>query len=151
MQPILNGTKHQASSMQLQIGCTGPISATTKCRTQGDWNRKIIQDMHYKKLYTWSWKNSWKSEMLTWMFPKTFCSWVWSIQIRTNILFSKHFVVVVAWIWLEQMWTPCSCQKTFCSFMICLFPYTCHARSLFFHLFSPLLSLRILLNVGCFN
>ena len=49
VQPIFIATKHRTSSMQLQIGCTGPISATTKCRAQGDWNRKIIQDMHYKK------------------------------------------------------------------------------------------------------
>ena len=56
MQPMLNGTKHQASSMQLQIGCAGPISASTKCRTQGGCNRN--QDMHYKKTMHLKLKNS---------------------------------------------------------------------------------------------
>ena len=53
MQSILICTKHNASDLQLQIGCTGPSFATTKCRAQLDLSRtisKTIQDMHYKKL-----------------------------------------------------------------------------------------------------
>ena len=112
--------------------CNYKMQNTRRLESENNSRYALQKAMHLKL------KNSWKSEMLTWIFPKTFCSWVWSIQIPTNILFSKHFVAVVAWIYLDQMWTPCSCQKTFCSFMICLCFHTHATPGLFFSTSSHL-------------